>query len=205
MCHRRPMIERFEEHLAFIQSPHTAEYKYKAMRGLGGASSWFLVPIAIAPGVVPLGELKRREQQLIGSNPHSWNSENRYRGRCRADLVAAKGSSTKTRPSRSTRAGSARSRGPESLVLWGRAITPNGERIVCSASELLTHDVALWHSSMSRCISQTVLRRYRKSEVKLFLPATRSARAWTLKGTLKEAIRLLRKHRDTWVGLTFVT
>ena len=68
MCHQRPMIKRFEEHLAFIQSPHAAEYKYKAMRGLGGASSWFLVPIAIAPGVVPLEEKLKEEQAKLAED-----------------------------------------------------------------------------------------------------------------------------------------
>ena len=139
LCHQRPMLKRFEDHLQAIQSNCTVEYKYKAIRGLGGASSWFLIPVAIAPGVVPLDELKRREQQRIGSNPHSWNSESRYRGRCRADLVAAKGSSAKTRPSRRTRAGRARSRKPEPLVQWGRAITPYGERTVCSAVASTRH------------------------------------------------------------------
>ena len=74
LCNERPMSERFVEHLTAIKASVPPDEKYRGMKQLGGAAGWYMIPVAIAEGVVPSAELRRLEAVMIRSEPNSWNN-----------------------------------------------------------------------------------------------------------------------------------
>ena len=74
LCNERPMCDRFIEHLTEIKAPVQPDEKYRGMKRFGGASSWYMIPMAVAAGVVPCAELKQLEAVMIRSESNSWNN-----------------------------------------------------------------------------------------------------------------------------------
>ena len=143
LCHERPMCERFVEHLAAIKAPVQTDAKYKGMKQQGGASSWYMVPMAVAAGVVPLAELRRLETVMIRSEPRSWN--NYKQSRTSDTSISRKEWRSRPNPKKV----------PEPVHLGAKVIsfTAAGdvvERNEYSLVNLLTHDRIVVHSSKLR-------------------------------------------------------
>ena len=197
LCNQRPMCERFVEHLTAIKAPVQTEAKYKGMKQQGGASSWYMVPIAVAAGVVPEAELKRLETVMIRSEPRSWNNYGQFhRSDTSISNAKAKG---RSRPNPK--------KVPEPVHLGAKVISLSAagdmvERSEYSLTDLLTNDRMVVHSSKLRQLPTTDRLRFRHSVVRVTPVIGTNLNSFT--GSFKATLKYTDRLNNSWFYLRFI-
>ena len=199
LCNERPMCERFVEHLTAINASVQPDDKYRGMKRCGGASSWYMIPMAVAGGVVPGAELRRLEAVMIRSESNSWNNfQSKKQSKSPQKSLSLERGRRRPKPKQM----------PEPMHLQAKVVTiaGNGKRVderdECSLDDLVKEDRIVVHSSKLRQLTKTVRLLLRKSVVRLEVVKGRTLVTFT--GTFKATLKITDRLFDSWFYLRFV-